>query len=216
MAVKNKLWFSEQVLTELQSGLRNRDEKIDIREVIIRLDSMVNELARKSYFENWKAGLPGLSEHFITTWDDVDVIDQANGNLSYLTIPASYIDLPGQGGIIEIYPKKYYLTGGNNSVIIMTHEQWRQYNSTMAASMQGRLSGWPQGDKFYFSKSQVSKQYGNMGVRLAIRDSQFLSDTDVYPIPADKEQEVIEQLVIWFRTRRGVPTDTIRDGNDKP
>lgn len=217
MATKNKLWFGEQVLLELQSGHRNSDEKIDIREAILRIDAIVNYKAKLGFFDNWKLGDGALSEHYITTWENVTVVDQANKQLSYLELPSSgYIDLPKQQGIVEIYPMKYYLAGNNHSVIIMTHSEWRQYNSTMAASMQGRLSGYPQGTRFIFTEADVKKVHGNMGVRLAIRDSSVLSDTDQYPIPADKEHEVIMEAVQWFRDRKRQPADVIRDGNDKP
>lgn len=213
--MKTKVWFGEQVLNELQDGFRNRDEKIDIREVYLRMDALVNERARQGYFDNWKLNLQGLDEQFITTFDTVTVIDLTDGQLSYLTIPASYVDLPNNGGIIEIAPKKYYLQGHNNSVIIITREQWRAYNNTMAASMQNRLFGYLEGSKFVFGKSGVKKQYGDMSIRLAIRDSSMISDTDIYPIPADKEQDIITELVMWFRNRRLQPTDVIRDGLDK-
>ncbi len=211
---KTRVFFGESVLNELQSGFRTSDEKIDIREVYIRLDAMVNERARAGYFANWELKLAGLDESFITTWETVIVTDLPHGQLSYLTLPTVPIDLPNNGGIIEICPKKYFRTGNNHSVVVMSRQDYRTYNNTMAASMQGRLSGYPQGMKFIFTKDNVKKQYGDMLVRLAIRDSSFLSDTDVYPIPADKEQEIISQCVAWFMARKARVQDTIRDGND--
>lgn len=213
---KTRVWFGEQVLNELQNSLRNSDEKIDIREVYIRLDALVNQRARAGYFENWKLRLQGVDESYVTTWETVTVTDQSHGQLSYLTLPTCPVELPNNEGIVEICPKKYYLTGNNHSVIIMSRERYRSYNSGMAASMQGRLAGYRQGMQFIFTQDNVKKQYGDMLVRLAIRDSSFLSDTDVYPIPADKEQEIIAELVKWFMDRKNRQPDLIRDGIDQP
>lgn len=213
---KTKLFFGEQVLLELQNEFRNSDEKIDIREAILRIDAIVNLYAEKNYFDNWKLRRSGLDEHYVTTWDSVTVTDPTGGHLSHLTLPSHYCDLPNNEGIVEIFPKRYYERGNNHSVVVMSHQDWRTYNSTMAASMQGRLFGFPKGRVFTFNKANVGKQYGDMGVRLAVKDSSMLSDTDIYPIPANKEHLIIQETVKWFRERRTQPSDAARDGVDKP
>jgi len=54
-----------------------------------------------------------------------------------------------------------------------------------------------------------------MGVRLVGISSADIANDAPYPIPADMEQTVIQNVVEWFMDRRAQPTDIVRDGNDK-
>lgn len=211
--MKTKSFYAEQVLIELQDDFRNLDFKIDEREVFLRMDAMVNELAAKNYFENWKLSGASIDEGFITTWEPVAVVDQNNGLPSYFIFPSNYAALPRNAGINEVYPIKF-ISENQPPVVIMSHTDYRRYLSNPASKMGGRLAGYPHGGRFYFTTCEVGKNYGNMGVRLVVRDSSTIGDNDLYPIPADKENEVVATLVQWFRDRRLQPTDSVRDNKD--
>lgn len=214
--IGSKRWVAEQVLNELQNDKRNIDFKIDEREVFLRMDSEVNQMARTSYFDNWKMSSADLDEQFITTWDDetaISIVDQPNGLPSYLDLPAGYVDLPRNRGIEEIWPVEY--GEYSQSVVIVSHRALRQYQNMKAGNMQGRLFAYPQGRRMYFGTCDVGKKYGpKFGVRLVIRDSSMIGLDEIYPLPADKMKALIMILVVWFRSRREQPTDRVRDSND--
>lgn len=214
--VQSKRWIAQQVINELQNDKPNIDFKIDEREVFLRMDSEVNQMARVSYFDNWKMSTSELDEHFITTWDGdnaITVVDQENGNPSYIDLPASYVDLPNHRGIDEIWPLEYGTY--DQSVIIRSHRSLRMLQNNKVSNMQKRLSGYPQGQRFYFDTCDVGTKYGTkFGVRLVIRDSAFIGYDEIYPIPADKIKALMIILVDWFRSRKAQRSDTIRDGND--
>jgi hypothetical protein len=211
--IKTKKNYAEQVLRELENAPMNIDFKIDEREVFLRLDAVVNDLARQNFFDNWKIYGPEVDEQFITTWPEVTVVDQTNGRPSYLTIPSNYAALPNNKGIDECWPLKY--GEYNQSVIIMSHRDLRLYQNSMAGNLQLRLGAYPQGRQLIFTECGVKGKYGNMGLRLVGISSGDIAASDPYPIPADKEQLVITTVVEWFRSRRAQPTDIVRDGNDK-
>jgi len=214
--MQTKRFFAEQVLRELQDDYRNMDFKIDEREVFLRLDAVVNDLAKKSYFENWKLTGSTLDEQYITTWEPVVVVDQPNSNPSYLVLPASYAALPRNRGIDEVYPLKFNTTH-QPAVIILSHTDFRQFANNPARDMQGRLYAYVQGNRLYFGTCDVGSKYGkNFGVRLVVRDSSQIADDELYPIPADQQQNVITICVEWFQNRRAQPTDSVRDDKDKP
>lgn len=210
---KTKRWFAEQILTEIQNDHENIDRKLEERDVYPRMDAIVNELAAKNYFENWKLGGYGVDDQFITTFEPITVVDQLNGNPSYFVFPANYASLPRNGGISEIYPLRW-ITMNQAPVVVMSHEDYRRYISNPASNMQGRLAGYPQGARFYFTQCDVKKKYGDMGVRLIIRDSSQIAEDAPYGIPADKENFLISTCVAWYRTKREVPTDSVRDNKD--
>lgn len=214
--VKTKKYYGELVLNQLYP-VRGKDEKVDAREVIIKIDEIVNRLARENFFNNWTtpAGMM-IDEGFITTWDGdnaIDVEEDANGGFSYIDLPATPASILINRGIEEIWPLNYDF----GSVKIMQHRDLRLYRNNMAGNLQGELGGAPQGTRFIFNQCEVGKKYSRQfGVRLVIRDSGSISDTAPYPIPSDVEDVVITTAVEWFMARRATPADQIKDNNDKP
>lgn len=211
---KNKRQLAQQVLNELSTDKINIDFHIDEREVFLRMDALVNEMARKSFFDNWQVSGPSLDEQYITTWDGDNAIEVVDVDYqpSYLVLPAGYIELPRNAGIVEIWPIEPSDFG--QTVVIMSHSDVRMMQNSRASNMQGRLWGYPRGDNFVFGESDVAKRFGEtFGVRLAIRDSSAISLTAPYPIPADKESVLVAKLVDWYRKRLGIGSDTVRDSN---
>lgn len=217
--MRTKWSYAESVILELQNDYPGRDLKIDPREVLLRLDAMVNQMAKSGFIENWKMGNDAqVDEQFITTWEWLTITDPPNKMPSYFTIPANYVNLPRNGGIEQVYFENAF--SGNKTryfdpVIIKSFRDVAAYRNNMAANLEDRISGYAKSRTFFFDRGNVGTQYGRAGIRLVIRDSSAINDNDPYPIPADIEQTVIAELVDWFRERRAQPTDTIKDANDK-
>lgn len=199
--------LAERVLRELQADFIGRDFKIRPREVYPRLDAVVNALAKQSFFENWKMGFGTLGEQFLTTWENVTVTDQPYSQPSYLDLPVNYVDLPMNQGIYEILP----LTNPDILVIITTQREYRMYRNTAAGDFEQQLAAYPIGSRLYFNKASVNQQYGNMMVRLVVRDSSIIAANQPYPIPADKEETVVRACVQWFRDRLSQGSDLVAD-----
>lgn len=213
--MRNKNYYSERVISGLINDFPDIDWKLDPRDIMAVLDSIVNNQARAGYLENWKLGAPGFSEHFLTTWDNITVVDQNDGLPSYFEMPINYVDLPMQRGIDEIWPLRPQNDGKNHSVVIMSHRDIRLYASNMAGSLEGRLGGFTQNDRFIFNQCGVKKKYGNMGLRLAVRDSSLIGSDKPYPIPADKEEIIIQMAIAFFREKRATPANRVRDKIDQ-
>lgn len=221
--MRTRLWFGEQVLLALNDGLRNRDERIDIRECCVAVDNIVNELARANFLENWKLGFGQVGEQFVTRWENLTVNDPDNEGFSYFQIPSNYVSLPpnGNGGISEVYfmnnftdvKKKYF-----DPIIVTSSRDVSTYRSNMAGGLQGRLSVSVRNGNLYFNTGLIGETYGNVGIALVIKDSSQITDTAPYPIPADIENVVISRCIQFFRERKQMPTDLVRDrvdNNDK-
>lgn len=217
--IKNKLFYSEAVLNELQSDMRGRDETIDQREVIIRMDAIVNALAKEGFLENWKAGFfDSTDESYLTRFEWLTCTDPSNNSPSTVQIPANYMSGPKNVGIEQVYfkndfsanTKKYF-----DPVIIKSFKDVSLYRNNMAGNLEGRISCYPRTGTLYFDRGGINTTYGQIGMALRIRDSSVISDTDLYPIPGDKEHFVIDACVQWFRTRLSGPQDLIKDNNLK-
>lgn len=182
------------------------------------MDQIVNELAKKSYFDNWAFTGGVADEQYITTWKDdnaITVVDQGYGKPSYFTFPSNYADLPRNGGIEMIWPMTY-ATGGN-PVVVMTERDYRRYLTNKAGNMQGRLYGYPEGNKFIFGVANVATDYSEkMNLRLVIRDSSMIALDAPYPIPSTAEKFLIDECVKYFTLKQNQPLEAIRDGNNQP
>jgi len=212
--IKTKLYYAQRVILGLQDDYPNLDFKIQEREVFPVVDDIVNRMAEADYFDNWKFTGQHVAEHFVTTWPEVVVTDQDNELPSYFDFPSNYVELPKNRGIDEIWPLKFRQNSDDHSVIIMTHQEYRRFKSQQAGGLQGRLGGYPQGTRFYFTSCGVKKKYGNVGLRLVIRSAADITDTAAYPVPANKEGEVIALAIKYFVMKRTGQTDQVRDAKD--
>jgi hypothetical protein len=215
--VKSKRYYSERVIAGLQNRHPNIDFKIDHREAFLVIDDIVNQLAKKNYFDNWRFTGEGVDEQFITSFE-VAVVDPANEHPSYFVFPANYVALPNNRGIEEIWPKTFQLNAADHPVVVMSRSDWRRYKNFQAGTFQGRLAGYPEhhveGNRFTFTTHSVGTKSATMGVRLVIKDSSQISETAPYPIPGDLEGLVIDECINFFYERRLSVTDTVRDKND--
>lgn len=201
------------VLRELSADPLTSDHKIFPREVFPRLDAIVNAMAKDAQLANWEQNYGGTSEMYLTTWglnnDAIPVTDPDSEGQSYFDLPVNYIDLPRNGGINQIIP----MENAEVTVIITTLREHRLYKNTPAGDLQGKLAAYPIGSRMFFNRANVKADYGDMILRLAVRDSSVISDSAPYPIPADKEHVVIKAAIAWFKDRIAMGSDLVRDGN---
>ena len=214
MALVTKRYYAQRVILALQNDYPNLDFKIQEREVLPVIDGVVNRMAEQDYFDNWKFSGQGIDEQFITTWEEIEVTDENDEKPSHFTFPSNYAALPNNRGIDEIWPLKFQIGGKDHSVVIMTHADYRRYKNLQAGSLEGRLGGYPQGDKFYFTTCGVKKKYGNVGLRLVVRSSADIAIDAPYPIPSNRVDEVIQETIKYFILKRLQPTDEVRDKKD--
>lgn len=213
--IKSKKYFGERIIKALQDAFPNADSRFSEREVFLMLDDVVNAMAKKNYFDNWKLYGAGVDECFITTWSGsnaISVVDPDDGESpSYIELPAVPAALPRNSGVVEVWPQNYE----HGAVRIMDHGDLLRTRRLMSGNMQGELGGFREGLRFVFNQTEVRKNYaGTFGVRLVVKDSTALAIDAVYPIPADLEEEVISNVVEKIRDRRMMPTDTVRDKQD--
>jgi len=213
--IKTRKYYADRIILALQNGYPNIDFKIQEREVFPVIDDVVNRFAENEYFDNWRMTGAGIDEHYITTFNEIDVVDQEDEAPSYFDFPSNYAALPNNRGIDEIWPLKYQLKGDDHSVVIMNHSDFRRYKNMYAGKLEGRLGGYPEGTRFYFTTCGVKKKYGNVGLRLVIRSSADINNSAPYPIPANREGEVIQEVIKYFVLKRMEPTDEVRDSNDQ-
>lgn len=219
MAQRTKLFYAEEVILSLKGQFPNRDMKIDPREVLLRLDEEVNEAAKAGYLLNMKLRLgSAIDDQFVTTWDNLTVTDPPNKAPSYIQLPANYVTLPDNTGIDQIYfmndftvaKTKYF-----DPVIITSFKDVSGYRNTTGEFLEERISCYPKNGYIYFDRGNINSKYGNIGIRLVVRDASAIADDAPYPIPAEYMGTVVKNLVQFYRERLMQPQDLVRDAVDK-
>lgn len=212
------MFFAEQVLNQVAgNGLRDRDEKIDIREVMIMVDQVVSELAKGNYLDNWKLGYGQMDEMYLTRWNGLTITDPGANINSYVPLPTSgYVSLPRNQGIYEVtfandptkVTRKYF-----NPIHIISQKDSITYRNNMAGALQGRVSAYINGRNLVFSTSKVGATYGLCNITLVVKDSSNFAETDPFPVDAAIEQTIIDRCVKYFINRRSTPGNLVRDNN---
>ena len=215
MSLRTKFSFAEEILIELRDQNLGREMQIDPREVILKLDQMVNEAAKAGYLENWKlTGSDAISDLFTTSWEWLTITDPSNKAPSYFQLPSYYVDLPDNKGIDQVYFENSFTSTKTkyfDPVIITSFKDRSSYRNTVGEYLEERISCYPKDGVMYFDRGNVGTKYGNVGLRLVVRDSGALADSDPYPIPSNRERYIIDQLIMFYRERLKQPQDNIKD-----
>lgn len=215
MAQRTKYGFAEEIMISLRDQFVGRDLQVDMREIVLKLDQLVNEFARQGWLENWKMNIGGdLDEMYLTTWDNLTVTDPTNKMPSYVTIPAHYVSLPKNQGInqvsftndFSVAKKKYF-----DPIIITSFKDQSTYRNTVGEYLEERISCYPKNGILYFDRGNIFSTYGTISLRLVVRDSSAIADDAPYPIDAAIEKRVINELVAFYRERMAQPQDNIKD-----
>lgn len=219
MSLRTKWSYAEEVRNALDPDFGNRDMQLDPREVLLRLDQTVNELAKLGSLENWKMNRDEfIDDTWTTTFEWLTVTDPANKAPSYVQLPATPVDLPDNRGIDQVYfkndfsavKKKYF-----DPVIITSFRNLSEYRNTMGGELDGRIQVYVKNGYIYFDRGNVNATYGEIGLRLVVKDAGSIGDNDPYPIPADRQRMVLDSVIDFFRKKLAQPNDLVRDDNPK-
>lgn len=220
MALRSKLSFSEEIRSALDADFGTRDMQVDPREIMLKLDQVVNEHARLGDLENWKMNKGEfVDDTFTTSFEWLTVTDPSNKMPSYVQLPATPVALDTNRGIDQVYfkndfsavKKKYF-----DPVIITSFKDLSSYRNTLGGELHGRISCYPKDGYLVFDRGNINATYGDIGIRLVVRDASYLGDNDPYPIPADRQHIIIDSVIKFFRDKLAQATDHIRDTIDQP
>lgn len=220
MALRTKFSYVETVLTELRAQFIGRDLQLDPRDVLLKMDSIVNESAKAGLLQNWKMNLGGgIDDQFITDFTPLTVTDPVNKGASFVQIPAHYGALQDNLGIDQVYfvnsfttPKRKYF----DPVLIVSFKDISSYRNTIGADLEERISCYPKGGYLYFDRGEINLKYGPIGIRQFVRDSGAIADDAPYPISATEESMIMNQLIQFYRLRLAQQGDLIKDAEDAP
>lgn len=204
---KTKKYYAEIVLRDVNSRDRNRDEKLDLREIYQKLDQVTNKYARLNLFENMRMDDKSVNEQFITTFKNVAIQQNTEHNgLPYSELPAKYAALPHGKGIVEIRP----VDKPDLRFIPMGNNQYKQMRNNYANRLGGYYGFFPEENRIYYVNKDISVKKVN--IRLVITDASQINNDSVYPIPPDYEDIILMETTQWFLQTDQLNEDKVNDG----
>lgn len=215
MALRTKYSYADEVLLGVRAQYPGRDIHIDPREIFLKLDQWVNDRAKAGFLLNWKVfKSQHIDEGYLTRWEYITVTDPDNKAPSYFQIPAQYAELPDNQGINQVYFENSFTSTKTkyfNPVIITSFKDLSSYRNTVGEYLEGRISCYPRGGFMYFDRGEINTKYGRIGLALVVRDASAITDDAAYPIPADIQKTMINEIIEFYRLKLLQPQDNIKD-----
>lgn len=200
-----KATIAEQAMRILSGGHLKPDRNLDIREIMIYIDNLRDELVKTSVYTLMKEGEYDIDSDFLTTYEDVQVLNDASKALKYITLPASRIALPKDMGLYQISPMK---NQADAFIPIKPGQLW-MYRDTPVINNEINTYYFPVGNKVYFKNIDLS--ISEVLLVMAASSKSIGQDAEL-PIPPDYERTMVDAIVERFGVTKQIPHDEVEDG----
>jgi hypothetical protein len=188
--------LSDAVLLRIAGGFPDVAESVDERDLFKAIEQKINaKLKMEHYQETLPSGETIPQGVFLATYTSVAVTSAANGMKSKCTLPAIPVSLPRSIGIAEVYDPLH----PDRKFIPLQAAQMSLLNSDdLLSSLMGQIGYTPYGKTLEFTKDLTTLGVDAVDMRLMVFDMSEYDLTDVLPIPASMEEEIINELVVQF------------------
>ena len=199
MATKAQL--REQVMRYLERYDRSREERLDEREVMLRIDQETNAMAAESMLDNMNVFGDKVRSKFLTVFEDVAIEYYQPRNVYRSKLPAQYVSLANEKGIDYVCP----MQSMQDPFIPVNRAFMGLYNGNLAGDLQGQTGFWPESGYIYYTKPII--RYNKVLIRLIISDASQINDDAQYPIPPELEAELVTRVAKFFLSNPTLPDD---------
>lgn len=195
---------------------RNRDEKVDQRDVEARIISEINRAAKLGLFESMKMDYKSVGSCYITTFRDVAVQKDPDLDLAYCDMPAAHIELPYGKGIDYVGPmiarEKEFIPTDN-------HNSFRKSYSPFA-SLETMIGYWtelgPSGMRLYFNRDIVTTDdIDKLLIRLVIVDASVINRDAPLQMDPATEADIFDRVLEHFsavdKSGKDITNNSIRE-----
>jgi hypothetical protein len=194
-----KKTLANQIIRLIQQYDIDRTITYAYGDILSFMDSVTNELARASFFENWKSDNKSIDSQFTVFFRNIPVYIDNSRNEAYSLMPAKYVSLPEGAGVDFIgTDKEQYVPVPRNFKAL--------YKNNAAYSLLGDTGYYIDNDqdlKVFYTKNLVQAGAFSVNMRLVIADSSVIDEDAIYPIPAEYEQTLINRVLALF-----IPSNT--------
>lgn len=202
MSVTKRL-VSDQVLFRIYGGFPDVNAPVQKYDIWKALEQKINSLFSMQQFSlNLPSGETIPNNLALATYEDITVTRTSNER-SKATLPVMPITLPRNAGINEIRPVLNIVSSGDRMlgqpfIPIQAGQGYLLQADSLLNDMMGQISYEPSQKTVIFSKDITTLGMTKVDMKLVVFDMSQYSETDVLPIPADMEQQIINELIQQF------------------
>jgi len=206
-----KYKLADQCLRILSGGDITNATDTQIREMMTIVSQARDYIVRQELWQLIQmADTIDIPGEYITSYDDVEVVLDNKRNITYSILPSKYLNLPRNLGVYQVSLMKDQW----NAFIPVSPNFRSLYNNLGASGLEGRIGYWVERGKIYYQGMELSDNIGEVSIKLIIASDEVDDEDEVFPIPVDKEMEVIKLAVEMYRAQRQTPSDELNDNID--
>lgn len=201
--MSTKRIISEQVLYKLNGGVPDNSFPVQLPDIYKALEQKINS---KFQMQQFNVNLPSgefIPDNLcIATYENVAVTSL--GLKSKSVLPVMPVSLPRGMGILLIYDQNY----PNRPFIPLQRGMYAMLQTDVLFNdLSGMCSYEPKGREIIFSKNLPLMGVNSLVMELVVMDLTQYLETDLLPIPASMENDLVNELVkdfIWVTPESGV------------
>ena len=188
--MSTKRLICDQVLFRLADGFPNVQGSVQRPDVEKSLEQKINAKYRIRQFENMQVGETIPDGMCMGTYEGVAVV--SSGDRSKSTLPVMPISLPRNMGIFDI---RY---NDNSFIPLQVGQRSLLKTDTLLNSLLQQIGYEPKGKTIEYTQDITLLGWTTVTMDLVVSDLSRLSDTDLLPIPASYEEELVAELYAQF------------------
>lgn len=191
--------LSEQVLFRLYGGDYDISSPVQFPDVYKAIEQIVNSMFKMEQFNsNLPSGETIPNGVMVATYTDVTV--SGHGDVSKATLPVFPISLPKNMGIFGIAPAMSLtsLQGHFSFIPLMRGQKDLLRTDTLLNDLMGQIGYEPRNTDVVFTKNCTLLGITKVDMELLVMDISLYSETDILPIPASYEDDIVTALVNKF------------------
>jgi hypothetical protein len=186
-----KRLIGEQVLYRLYGGTNNSTNPVHLEDVYKALEQKLNAKFKVHQFDTNIAGGEIIPNGIcLATYESVTVT--SDGDKSKATLPIVPIAIPRNMGIFSVY------TNEIEFIPLQAGQERLLRTDELLNDLMAQIGYTPKGKTIYFTKDLTLLGITSVSMDLTVFDMSQYSVTDVLPMPADMEEEIVNELVLQF------------------
>ena len=188
--MSNKRQIVDQVLFKLANGFPNVQGAVQKPDVEKALEQKINAKFRVKQFENMQVGETIPDGLCIATYTGVAVT--SNGDRSKSVLPVMPISLPRNIGIYDIRYED------NSFIPLQAGQRNLLRTNALLNNLLNQVGYEPKGKTIEYTQDITLLGWDTVDMDLVVADLSLLSETDLLPIPASYEEELVAELYAQF------------------
>jgi hypothetical protein len=193
MSLITKRLLSDQILIRLNSGFVDVSSPVQKEDVWLAIEQKVNSMFKMQHFSMTLPSGETIPENLSLAEYENVAITNGDGLSCSITLPVMPISLPRNMGVQAVIPN-----GLLPCIPLMAGQRNLLRTDQLLNDLMGEIGYELIGKKIKLTKDLTPFEITTATLQLVVLDISLYSEDDMLPIPADYEQQIIDDLIKQF------------------